>query len=287
MSRFEDNVNSSVRLTGAAPEPAVALSEAHAAVRLPGSSTACVATVRPDGALRVVNVGDSGLQVWRRKRPLNATVAMPLRIEEAAKLWSAVATAAITTHGFNFPRQLAADAAVSDSVSDGAVTDFKLEGGELLIAATDGIWDNLDENAIRTVLSRFDFEPCHALTRMARSRAAAEREATRVALGISSSSRALSAIPNVVPEDVTDALFSAKRADCHAQLLAISAALSFTAQRVGRDPRAQSPFATAAAKAGLRFDGGKLDDATAVCALVLPNDKFLGEESSWQAAAAA
>ena len=167
MSRFEDNVNSSVRLTGAAPEPAVALSEAHAAVRLPGSSTACVAIVRPDGALRVVNVGDSGLQVWRRKRPLNATVAMPLRIDEAAKLWSAVATASITTHGFNFPRQLAADAAISDSVSDGAVTDFKLEGGELLIAASDGIWDNLDDNAIRTVLSRFDFEPCHALTRMA------------------------------------------------------------------------------------------------------------------------
>lgn len=272
MSHVEESIKLSVVKTGHVPDAAATLIKAHAAVRLPGSSTACIAVARADGILRVVNVGDSGLQVWKRNRPITSGV--PLRLEEAARLWDMSATVPITTHKFNFPRQLAAQAEYSDTVADhGAIADFPLKGGELLIAATDGIWDNLGDEAIRTVLSRFDFEPCHTLVRMARARLTAGKEAVRVAAGIAAPARFLSSIPNVVPEDVSDAAFAAKKHDCRAQLLAMSTALAFAAQRVGKDPKAISPFAIAAKKEGLRFEGGKLDDATAVCALVLPDDR--------------
>jgi serine/threonine protein phosphatase PrpC len=254
--------------SGTPLDAAAALSAAHVAVRLPGSATGLVAVVGDDGKLDVVNVGDSGLQVWRRAaQRLSAGGAVPLRVEEAAKLWECAHTVAMTSHGFNFPRQLAATAAFSDSVSDGAAERVDVRAGDLIIAASDGVWDNLHAADIQSTLARFDFAPCVALVRMARAR----QTARTALLGDNSTTpekpRALQAIVNVrQPDDVSEAAFFDKRADCQAQLLAMSAAIAFAAQRVGRDPRARSPFAEASRG---QFLGGKLDDATAVVALVI------------------
>jgi serine/threonine protein phosphatase PrpC len=251
-----------------------ALSAAHAAVRLPGSATGLVAVAGEDGKLGVVNVGDSGLQVWRRAATrLSSGSAVPLRVEEAAKLWECAHVVAITTAGFNTPRQLAATAEYCDTIASGAVERVDVVAGDLVVAASDGVWDNLHAADIKAVLARFDFAPCTALVRMARARRAARAELLGDEPATPPKPRALQALVNVrAPEDVSDDAFADKRADCQAQLLAMSAALAMAAQRVGKDPHAMSPFAVASKgqlKGGRSFRGGKLDDATAVVALVL------------------
>ena len=49
---------------------------------------------------------------------------------------------------------------------------------------------------------------------------------------------------------------------------ALAKALVVTANAVGHDARARTPFAVHARAAGLRYDGGKLDDCTAVVGVV-------------------
>lgn len=92
--------------------PTAALAAAHAAVRLPGSATACVVTFDPETAtLHGISVGDSGALVVRknfllfRSRP--------------------------SSHSFDCPRQLAAapeHVEWSDGVEDGER--FEVEGLE-------------------------------------------------------------------------------------------------------------------------------------------------------------
>jgi hypothetical protein len=273
---------------GPPPPPLELLEAAHAAVRVEGSSTACVATLggalSPSGAggcpLLVHNVGDSGLQVWGVAAAGGAGGApAPLRLEEAARLWRCAHVARMTQHGFNFPRQLAADERYSDAPGPhGAGAAFPLAGGELLLAATDGLWDNLDEGALRAVLSRFDFSTCRAYARMQRARfaaaAAAARDAAGSPIGEGGSGVPLETRFPVAGEDVSDAALLGKEREALAQLRAMSAALAFAAQRVGADPRASTPFAEGAARAGQRFKGGKLDDATVVVALVTADPAF-------------
>jgi len=284
MAAVAAEVAAAERAAGAPPDPAAALRAAHRSVREQGSSTACVAVARADGVLRVVNVGDSGLAVWRRARPPPGAAAPPLRLAEAARLWELVGDVPASSFGFNSPRQLAASRHHSHAVSDGAVVDFALRGGELVIAATDGVLDNLAPADVAAVLSRFDFEPCAALARMARARFAAAVAAARAADGRGPPPvpRALRAHPNTAPEDVTDGAFAAKRADCEAQLRGMSAAVAFAAQRVGGDKKAATPWAAAAAAQGLNMRGGKPDDATAVCALVIVDDAAVdAARSAW------
>jgi hypothetical protein len=270
------------------PPPLELLQGAHAAVRVAGSSTACVATLGGAAsaggaggcALRVHNVGDSGLQVWGVAPAGGAGAApAPLRLEEAARLWRCAHATPMTQHGFNFPRQLAADARYSDQPGPhGAAASFPLAGGELLLCATDGVWDNLDEGALRAVLSRFDFSTCRAYARMQRARFAAAGVAARDAVGVPISAGGagvpLETRHPVAAEHVSDAAALGKERECLAQLRAMSAAIAFTAQRVGADPRARTPFSEGARKAGQRFEGGKLDDATVVVALVTCDPSF-------------
>ena len=92
--------------------PTAALAAAHAAVRLPGSATACVVTLDPDtGTLFGVSVGDSGALVVRRNFLLFRS--------------------SPTSHSFDCPRQLAAapeHVEWSDGVEDGEA--FEVEGLE-------------------------------------------------------------------------------------------------------------------------------------------------------------
>jgi len=155
---------------------------------------------------------------------------------------------------------------------------FPLLGGELLLAATDGVWDNLDEGALRGVLSRFDFSACRAFARMQRARFAAAGVAAREALGTPISEGGagvpLETRHPVAPEHVSDGAARGAERECLAQLRAMSAAIAFAAHRVGADPRAKTPFAEGARRAGQRFEGGKLDDATVVVALVTSDPSF-------------
>lgn len=71
-----------------------------------GSSTAAVATIAGDGALRIRNVGDSGVMLWRKHLPPSLVPQNKLPVDQAAKLWQLEAKTKVGVHSFNFPHQL-------------------------------------------------------------------------------------------------------------------------------------------------------------------------------------
>lgn len=100
-----------------------------------GSSTACmVALHKEKSILHTANLGDSGFVVIRK----NAIVH---RSEEQQ-------------HYFNSPFQLAIHPTIKDSrlIADSpemaSVTSFDVEENDLIVIATDGVWDNLPDSTI-------------------------------------------------------------------------------------------------------------------------------------------
>ncbi|KAL2070584.1 hypothetical protein VTL71DRAFT_13610 [Oculimacula yallundae] len=112
-----------------------------------GGSTACVAIAKGDGVLEVANLGDSGFVQLR----LNAIH----NISEPQ------------THAFNTPYQLSivpekvlAQAAafggeqLRDFPADANLTQHQLRHGDVLVIASDGVWDNLSSQDILRIVSK-------------------------------------------------------------------------------------------------------------------------------------
>jgi hypothetical protein len=265
---------------GEQPDAVAALEHAHASVRVGGSSTACLALAGRRGALEVANVGDSGMQVWRRSRPRSLTPVAPLRLEEAGLLWEHVWEAPQQQHYFNCPLQLSADA-TSDRPRGGAHALVAVEPGDLLVLATDGLWDNLSQADVRGLLARVDFAACTQLARMSRVRFAEALRAEQ-ALGTGGSGGAGQPQPperlkllGLAPEVAApNATFAAKEKECRGQLSALAHLLTAAAIRVGGDTTSTTtPFALGARKAKMRWQGGKLDDTAVVVALAVADEE--------------
>jgi len=114
--------------------------------QLTGSSTACIASLDKQGRqLRCLNLGDSGLVVFRRSMGGNVVVAHK---------------AEITPLGFNFPRQIGniADPKLgsmqSDTSADATLEVFPLQAGDVAVTASDGVWDNLFDEDIAAILEQ-------------------------------------------------------------------------------------------------------------------------------------
>lgn len=112
-----------------------------------GGSTACVGIAAPDGTLDMANLGDSGYLLLR----LNGVHAYSRP----------------QTHDFNTPFQLSAippallarmatfgGRPLCDLPRDADVTHPSLQHGDVLVLATDGVWDNLFNQDILHVASR-------------------------------------------------------------------------------------------------------------------------------------
>jgi protein phosphatase PTC7 len=112
-----------------------------------GGSTACVAIARGDGGLEVANLGDSGFVQLRLNAIHNASEPQ--------------------THAFNTPYQLSivpekvlAQAAafggeqLRDFPKDANVSQHQLRHGDVLVFASDGVWDNLSSQEILRIVSR-------------------------------------------------------------------------------------------------------------------------------------
>lgn len=168
--------------------PLDVLQGAYEAVgHIPGSATACIAALNGD-ELDVCNLGDSGCLIVRDGGVLFATKEQ--------------------THGFNFPFQLGSES--MDTPLDGDMTTHTITDGDLVILASDGVFDNLFQDQILEVVlsNQKDFENVGRL-------------------------------------------------------------LAEAASNVATDHKCQSPYAARCqTMLGVQHAGGKLDDITAVVALI-------------------
>ena len=115
--------------------------------RLTGSTTVCIASLNSQkGVVEVLNLGDSGLVIFRK-------VGDQMKIVGQTKA---------TTHGFNFPAQIGnignprLGTMNSDTSRDATYDSFQIEEGDVAVAGTDGLWDNVFEEQIMDILLQSD-----------------------------------------------------------------------------------------------------------------------------------
>ncbi|KAL8860170.1 MAG: hypothetical protein Q9178_003434 [Gyalolechia marmorata] len=112
-----------------------------------GGSTACVAVGNSTGHLEVANLGDSGFAQFR----LNA-----VHYDSNPQ-----------THAFNTPYQLSiippkilarsrifGGMPLRDFPRDASITNHEVRHGDVLVFATDGVWDNISTNELLRIVSR-------------------------------------------------------------------------------------------------------------------------------------
>lgn len=115
-------------------DPVRIMCEAYnAALRVQGSSTACIITL--DGLrLNAANLGDSGFMVLRGTQIIYRTKEQQ--------------------HSFNFPYQIGTGSA--DRPEHAQRITIEVQPGDLIILGTDGLWDNLfDEDIVELVLQSY------------------------------------------------------------------------------------------------------------------------------------
>lgn len=111
-------------------DPAKVLEKAHSSTKVMGSSTACIIALTDQG-INAINLGDSGFVVIRDG--------------------STVFRSPVQQYGFNFPYQLASGTG-GDLPSSGQVLTFPVAPGDVIVAGTDGLFDNLYNNEIAALV---------------------------------------------------------------------------------------------------------------------------------------
>ncbi|KAJ4833947.1 hypothetical protein Tsubulata_016658 [Turnera subulata] len=111
-------------------DPARVLEKAHSSTKAKGSSTACIIALTEQG-LHAVNLGDSGFIVVRDG--------------------CTIFRSPVQQHDFNFTYQLESGSN-GDLPSSGQVFTIPVAPGDVIIAGTDGLFDNLYNNEITAVV---------------------------------------------------------------------------------------------------------------------------------------
>jgi protein phosphatase PTC7 len=128
-----DNVKALLgpELAQQAPEPLRVLLLAHSRTPVQGSSTACIVLLR-DSDLHVANLGDSGLALLRGGQLLFKSPPQQ--------------------HQFNFPYQIGAYRG-GDSPLDAQLYKAAVQAGDVLVVATDGLWDNVFPEEVTSIVT--------------------------------------------------------------------------------------------------------------------------------------
>ena len=199
-----------------AREMEAALSGSLQGISTPGSCTACLLCVDCEQAeLTVLNLGDSGFRLFR-------PVAHP-----SSPAFELIARSRSQQHYFNCPFQLGTGSA--DRPRDADRYREAVRPGDIVVLATDGVFDNMFDDEIAQVLCE---EPSAMTLTEVGSTDADAREDARVADGVSTGASAASLAERIARK---------------------ARALSLDEQR-------RSPFAIDALAAGHTISGGKLDD---------------------------
>ena len=114
---------------------------------LTGSCTSCVTLFDiHSGSYEVLNLGDSGVAIFRK-------------VGDKRKM---IYKSEFTLHGFNFPHQIGniGDPKLgkmkSDTSKDAILQTIQIEDGDIAVMATDGLWDNVFDSEIESILSGDD-----------------------------------------------------------------------------------------------------------------------------------
>ncbi|EOA13448.1 hypothetical protein CARUB_v10026491mg [Capsella rubella] len=118
------------RQKGSPIDPLLVLEKAHSQTRAKGSSTACIIALTDKG-LHAINLGDSGFTVVREG--------------------TTVFQSPVQQHGFNFTYQLESGNS-ADVPSSGQVFTIDVESGDVIVAGSDGMYDNLYNEEITGVV---------------------------------------------------------------------------------------------------------------------------------------
>lgn len=205
-----------------------------------GGSTACLAVAEPNGIVEVANLGDSGF--------------MHLGLNAVRHFTEP------QTHAFNTPYQLSKTpqrmlvqmavfggaSTLSDLPKVASVTNHRVRHGDVLVFATDGVWDNLSPQDVLGIVSR----------NMVGIGAWVDNDGV---IEVGSELRALAQADQNRKANVTS--LQAK----------LAVAIAKEAKETGLDQRRDGPFAKEVQKhfPGETWHGGKPDDIAAMVALVV------------------
>lgn len=205
-----------------------------------GGSTACLAVAEPNGHVEVANLGDSGF--------------MHLGLNAVRHFTQP------QTHAFNTPYQLSktpkrmlvqmavfgGPTTLSDLPKESSVTHHKVRHGDVLVFATDGVWDNLSPQDALGIVSRH----------MVDLGAWVEKDGT-LEVGHD--------LAKLVQAD------TARKANSASLQAKVATAIAKAAKETGLNTRRDGPFAKEVQKyyPGENWHGGKPDDIAAVVAIVL------------------
>ncbi|XP_020256628.1 probable protein phosphatase 2C 55 isoform X2 [Asparagus officinalis] len=113
-------------------DPARVLEKAHARTKKVGSSTACIIALT-DQSIHAVNLGDSGFIVVREG--------------------SIIFESPSQQHDFNYPYQLDAGG-LGDLPRDGQVFTVPVAPGDVIVAGSDGLFDNVYTNEVAEIIKQ-------------------------------------------------------------------------------------------------------------------------------------
>ncbi|MCD9644810.1 hypothetical protein HAX54_033259 [Datura stramonium] len=131
---FVANVSSLVGNGEVNYDPRILIKGAHAATSSTGSATVIV-SILENGILKIASVGDCGLRIIRKGQMIFST--FPLE------------------HYFDCPYQLSSEA-VTQTYLDAIVSTVDLQVGDTIIIGTDGLFDNVFDKEIVSVVTEHD-----------------------------------------------------------------------------------------------------------------------------------
>ncbi|KAI7848188.1 phosphatase 2C-like domain-containing protein [Circinella umbellata] len=192
-----------------------------------GSTTACIVMLCQD-ELRVANLGDCGVSIIRRDDYV-------FRSEEQQ-------------HSFNFPYQLGT--ASFDYPSDAQQFSIKIEEGDIIILATDGLFDNLFDDEILE-----EVQNCIKEYEQSEDGQKENEEKKSDSSSTTTTMSTTTTSSTTVPQLISDAL-------------------AIRARIVSEDPgNPSSPFQCRAMHEGMYYQGGKADDISVLVAIVNRDDR--------------
>jgi protein phosphatase PTC7 len=235
-----------------------------------GGSTASVGVALPDGRVELANLGDSGSVLIRRAAVHHYSVPQ--------------------THGFNTPYQLSvipprmrAQASVfggaflEDFPRDASVTNVQMQHGDVLIVATDGVFDNINnQDILKLITSRMIMTGAWT--------------ATDSGVMVSKNLRALAAPGGLVdalptssgaPPPQKDPADNESRPEDQVTLQSVLAAtVAGEAKMASVDYRRDGPFAKEAQRyyPGDYYRGGKVDDICVVVVIAIDDGIAAGDQ---------